>query len=55
MMRKLSSTRSASLPEGWLPANGSERKTLHAELQKELPQGHLLYGRDVDKPKRFFT
>ena len=37
-----------TLPEGWLPASEAESKALHAELQKELPQGHLLFGKDVE-------
>ena len=36
------------LPEGWFLANEAESKVLHAELQKELPQGHLLFGHDVE-------
>ena len=30
------------LPEGWFPATPEEAERLHAELQKELPPGHML-------------
>ena len=36
------------LPAGWFPASAAESKALHDELQKELPQGHLLFGKDVE-------
>jgi len=39
------------LPEkwGWLyPADAAIAQSLHAELQRELPPRHLLFGRAVD-------
>ena len=32
------------LPEGWYYTDTSESEHQHAELQRELPPGHLLYG-----------
>ncbi len=37
-----------TLPEGWFPASEIESKKLYSELQKELPQEHLLFGVDVE-------
>ncbi len=37
-----------TLPAGWFPASEAESKALYAELQKELPCGHLLFGVDVE-------
>ena len=39
---------SLSLPRGWFPTSETESKALQAELQKELPPGHLLFGKDVE-------
>lgn len=36
-----------ALPEGWFESDSEEAATRHAELQRELPPGHLLYGRSV--------
>jgi hypothetical protein len=32
------------LPEGWFRPDMDETRSLHAELQRELPPGHILYG-----------
>jgi len=37
-----------SLPEGWYYPSQQDGKDLHAELQKELPPGHLLFGIAVE-------
>jgi len=38
-----------SLPEGWFyPEEPSITEGLHAELQLEVPPGHLLFGRAVE-------
>ena len=37
-----------TLPEGWLSASEAERKALQDDLKKELPQGHLFFGKDVE-------
>jgi hypothetical protein len=42
------STLPASLPEGWFPSDLEKAGLLHAELQKELPPGHILYGVPVE-------
>jgi hypothetical protein len=37
------------LPEGWFyPEDAAIAASLQAELQRELPPGHLLYGRQVE-------
>ena len=36
-----------NLPEGWFPTNPKRAETFQAELQRELPNGHLLKGRTV--------
>lgn len=36
-----------TLPEGWFYATSEERESLEEELQKELPQGHLLHNKRV--------
>lgn len=36
------------LPEGWEYPDAEEAAGLYAELQRELPQGHLLYGVEVE-------
>lgn len=35
------------LPGGWYITASEEAKSLHSELQREIPPGHLLYGRKV--------
>ncbi|MBK8900644.1 MAG: hypothetical protein IPM53_05660 [Anaerolineaceae bacterium] len=35
------------LPLGWFYATPEERESLEEELQKELPQGHLLFNKLV--------
>lgn len=37
-----------ALPEGWFYPDLATAQLLHAELQRELPPGHLLYGRAVE-------
>jgi hypothetical protein len=38
-----------ALPEGWFyPEDPAVAASLHAELQRELPPGHLLFGRAVE-------
>jgi len=37
-----------SLPSGWYYPTEGEAERLHAELQRELPPGHLLFGRAVE-------
>ena len=37
-----------SLPEGWYFPTEGEARGLHAELERELQPGHLLFGRSVD-------
>jgi hypothetical protein len=32
------------LPEGWYYPDAAESELFHAELQRELPPGHLLFG-----------
>jgi hypothetical protein len=32
------------LPQGWFWPDTDETHSLHAELQRELPPGHILYG-----------
>jgi hypothetical protein len=32
------------LPDGWFWPDADEAQGLHAELQRELPPGHLLFG-----------
>ena len=32
------------LPKGWFCPDTDETHSLHAELQRELPSGHILYG-----------
>ncbi|WP_265594204.1 hypothetical protein [Haloferula sp. BvORR071] len=36
-----------ALPEGWFHPDEATAENLRAELQRELPSGHLLYGRTV--------
>jgi hypothetical protein len=35
------------LPKGWFPTDPKRAETFQAELQRELPNGHLLKGRTV--------
>lgn len=35
------------LPEWWYFANKNEAKILHEELQKELPEKHILFGENL--------
>ena len=35
------------LPQGWIPASGESATKLVAELHRELPASHQLYGRQV--------
>ena len=35
------------LPKGWLPPNSEKAVQLYKELQKELPDGHILYNKAV--------
>lgn len=37
-----------ALPEGWFYPDDDAVRELHAELQRELPPGHLLAGRPVE-------
>jgi len=37
-----------ALPEGWFYPDQAVSQRLHAELQRELPPGHLLHGRAVE-------
>lgn len=37
-----------ALPKGWEYPDPEESAGLHAELQRELPKGHLLYGVEVE-------
>src|SRR6185437_1560158 len=36
-----------ALPEGWFYPDAAIAESLHAELQRELPPGHLLTGLEV--------
>ena len=36
-----------ALPSGWFSTTKEEAKSLFNELQRELPPGHLLYGKKV--------
>ena len=36
-----------ALPEGWFYPDAATAESLHDELQRELPPGHLLHGRPV--------
>lgn len=36
-----------TLPEGWFSSSREESANLHRELLRELPSGHLLYGKAV--------
>ena len=36
-----------ALPEGWFESDSEEASIRHAELQRELPPGHILYGMSV--------
>ncbi len=36
-----------TLPEGWFVSDTEEASIRHAELQRELPPGHILYGKSV--------
>ncbi len=36
------------LPEGWQRPDATVAQSLEAELQRELPQGHLLFGAPVE-------
>jgi hypothetical protein len=36
------------LPEGWYSADPDAAKNLVAELQREMPPGHLLFGHAVE-------
>ena len=42
-----SSSKLPALPEGWFYPDAATGEELLAELQRELPSGHLLYGRTV--------
>ena len=35
------------LPKGWFPVNPKQSIGLFEELQRELPQGHILYNKAV--------
>lgn len=35
------------LPEGWFYTTSEEQKSLWKELQKELPEGHLLFNKSI--------
>ncbi len=35
------------LPAGWFPVDEEDSVRLHAELQRELPAGHILYRKAV--------
>jgi len=35
------------LPAGWFPSDPERASLLKAELDRELPAGHILYGQDV--------
>ena len=35
------------LPDGWFESDSEESSVRHAELQRELPPGHILYRRPV--------
>jgi hypothetical protein len=37
-----------ALPEGWFYPDDDTARDLHAELQRELPPGHILAGRPVE-------
>jgi|SRR5882724_11842958 len=37
-----------SLPTGWYYPTEGEAEGLHAELQRELPPGHILFARAVE-------
>ncbi len=32
------------LPEGWFESDSEQASSFHSELQKELPEGHILYN-----------
>ena len=36
-----------ALPEGWFESDSTEASVRHAELQRELPPGHILYQKPV--------
>lgn len=36
-----------ALPEGWYYPDAGTAQDLYAELQRELPPGHMLYGRPM--------
>ena len=36
-----------TLPEGWFASDPEDASNRHAELQRELPTGHLLFGKRV--------
>ena len=36
-----------TLPEGWFASDSEEASIRHAELQRELPPGHLLFGKSI--------
>lgn len=38
----------SKLPDGWYPASAEESERLHTELQKELPNGHLLKNKRIE-------
>lgn len=44
----MTDSRFAPLPEGWYYPDQETAALLHAELLRELPSGHLLYGRTVE-------
>ncbi len=44
----MSSAFRAKLPEGWFLSDPEQSALLHAELCRELPPGHLLYGVPVE-------
>lgn len=37
-----------ALPGGWYYPTEAEAQALHVELQREVPPGHLLFGRSVE-------
>ena len=38
----------ADLPEGWYTSVGDEKEYRTLELNRELPKGHLLFGKKVE-------
>ncbi len=38
----------SKLPDGWFPSDPEHAANFHAELCRELPTGHMLYGVPVE-------